>query len=93
MKSDSCPGCAEFLKSFDGDDVKQALRDGTGTDKFEVIDLDHDSLAVDVVASLGDYELPMIATIKEENGKSTVCRLNDDLKPGKCAELKKLPEA
>ncbi len=93
VKSDSCPGCEDFLRQFHNDGIKKTIKDATGVDKIEILDLDKDSLAVDIIASLNKYEVPLLAAIKENNGRSEVCEIGEDLKLKSCVVLKSLPPA
>lgn len=91
VKSDTCPGCKEFLESLQKPEVKEAIKKVTGTDTIDILDFEKDSLAVDIVSSLDDYKVPMLAVLKDEGGKKTVCKLDEYLKPQKCVALKALP--
>lgn len=88
----NCGACKSFLKQLERNDISEALKTTHKSDKIEVLDIQKDALAVNIVASLETYAVPVIAVLREEQGKTQVCQLDEkDLAPKKCVDLRELP--
>jgi hypothetical protein len=92
VKTEDCEGCKQFVGELDKPEIKAFVKQKTGLDAVEVVDIQKDDVAVNIVSSLDNYEVPMITSLKKLGDGLEVCQLDENLEVKKCAPYKEMPK-
>lgn len=81
--------CADIMRQLNEPSMRKFLKESHGIDKIRELDGESDDLAAKILISTEQYEMPLIATVKDK--KVCVFKL-DPLVIERCVELKDVPK-
>ena len=80
--------CADIMRQLNEPSMRKFLKEAFQIDRVRELDGETDDLAAKILISTERYEVPLIATIKDEKPKKVCVFRLDPVKIERCVELK-----
>jgi hypothetical protein len=91
-----CAPCSELQNELKKEEIKEALKEKFGTDKYDVLYADEDgengNKARNICYSLDKFSSPILVIEKKEKDKTKLCLINENLEEERCGLYKELPK-